>query len=77
MNNDGAIDIVVGNVSQANAVYFNEGDGSNFRSVNFGEASDGTYNLTTGDLNLDGYLDIAVANSGSKNKIYQNLPQKK
>ena len=77
MNNDDLLDIVIGNTGQQNAVFFNQGSGTTFREVRFGEASEVTYNLAVGDLNKDGYTDIAVANSGSENRIYINLPAKK
>ncbi len=33
-----------------------------------------TYNLAVGDLNQDGYLDVAVANSDAQNLVYLNRP---
>jgi hypothetical protein len=57
-------------------VYFNLDKGKSFKEVRFGDTSEITYNLDVGDLNKDGYTDIAVANSGGKNFIYLNLPLK-
>jgi hypothetical protein len=44
--------------------------------VLYGDPSEITYNLAVGDLNQDGYPDIAVANSNSQNLIYLNLAPK-
>ena len=74
MDNDNHPDIIVGNTAQPNAVFFNQGAGKNFREVRFGDPSRRTYNLAVGDLNQDGYTDIAVANSDGLNQIYLNRP---
>ncbi len=72
MNNDGDLDLIVGNVAQENAVFFNQGDGKGYREVRFGDESHATYGLDTGDLNGDGFEDIVVANSGSQNLVFLN-----
>jgi hypothetical protein len=72
LDNDGDIDIAVGNDTAPNAVFFNRGAGTSFFEVRFGEPSQVTYNLAVGDLNQDGYTDIAVANSDSQNQVYLN-----
>ena len=74
MNNDEFPDIVVGNAGQRNAVYLNLGDGISFIEQLFGSASEATYDLAVGDLDGDGYLDIAVANSDGQNPIHLNRP---
>ena len=44
--------------------------------VVFGEPEDVTYGLDVGDVNGDGYPDVAVAVSDGPNRIYLNLPEK-
>ena len=77
MDNDVHPDIVVGNVAQPNAVFFNHDDGRRFREVRFADPSQATYNLALGDLNQDGYIDIAVANSDAQNQVFLNRPRKR
>jgi hypothetical protein len=77
MDNDGDLDLVAGNVVQQNAVFFNLGDGHSFREVRFGNESAATYGLDTGDLDGDLFEDIAVANSGTENRVFLNRPLRK
>lgn len=81
MDNDTRPDIIVGNVQQPNAVFFNRVAGKDaevkFQETRFGDASHATYNLAVGDLNQDGYRDIAVANSDAQNVVYLNAPLQK
>ena len=72
MNNDQLPDVVVGNVGQSNAVYFNQGNGRQFQEMRFGEQSSATYGLDVGDLDGDGFLDIVTANSGTRNGVFYN-----
>ncbi len=74
MDKNGHLDIIVGNAGQPNSVFFNQGDGKDLREVRFGDPTHATYNLAIGDLNQDGYPEIAVANSDTQNFIYLNLP---
>jgi hypothetical protein len=43
---------------------------NSFTGNNFGTGSDDTYTLALGDVNGDGYLDIAVGNGGGQNVVY-------
>jgi len=79
LDGDGDLDIVVGNRGP-NAVYLNDG-AANFdwpgAAHNFGPGSDTTTNVTVGDVDGDGDLDILVGNSGilsygEPNAIYMN-----
>jgi len=74
MNGDGFVDIVVGNASQENRVYLNDGQG-NFPQQNthsFGTGSDDTYSLAIADVNSDGFLDIVQGNFQGLGHIYLN-----
>lgn len=72
MNRDGKPDIIGGNVDRPNVVFFNERDGTSFQRLEFGEAGGGiaTYGLAVGDMNGDGYPDIAVARTGASSGIF-------
>jgi len=87
MDNDGTPDLIVGNAGQENAVFFNQGDGTQFEEVRLtrrnreDETSNGidestvTYGVAVGDLDGDGYPDIAIANSDAQNLIFLNRPR--
>jgi hypothetical protein len=51
-------------------VFFNEGKGSTFQLVNFGDGKGAVYGLALGDLNKDGFPDIAAARSDAPNVVY-------
>ncbi|HID72164.1 MAG TPA: VCBS repeat-containing protein, partial [Thermoplasmata archaeon] len=73
VDNDGDIDIAVGNYGGQNVLYINDGDGTfDTTSYNFGTGSDNTRALAFGDFNNDGLLDIAVANYNQQNRVYIN-----
>jgi hypothetical protein len=57
-------------------VFFNQGDGVSFREFRFGDESRATYGLAVGDLDSDGFADIAVANSSAQNRFFLNRPRK-
>ena len=73
LDQDGDMDIVIGNAGQKNVVYLNEDKGNRFRSVTFGEAASATYCVELGDLNGDKYPDIVAGNSGTHNYVYLNV----
>jgi hypothetical protein len=74
LNVDGRIDIVVSSLAARSTAYFNDGSGRNFTPVQFGEASAGDYpfdsGFAIGDLDKDGYGDIAVARTGAPSVVY-------
>lgn len=87
MDNDGTPDLIAGNAGQENAVFFNQGMGESFKEVRlerdnpdrndnaeFNESTI-TYAIAVGDLNGDGYRDVAVANTDARNIIFLNRPR--
>jgi hypothetical protein len=72
VDRDGSMDIVAGTVERLNAVYFGNPLQGDFRVVRFGKAvTEGvSYGLAVGDLNRDGWPDVAVARSGELSRIY-------
>ncbi len=69
---DGDLDLAVGNYSQLNRLYRN--DGGMFVKVAgaLGVATDNTYSVAWGDYDGDGDLDLAVGNWGQVNRLYRN-----
>ncbi len=70
-DNDGFIDLFVGNNSTANALYRNNGDGTFTKITNAAPTLDRGYGCAWGDFNNDGNLDLFVANQ-SANYLYLN-----
>jgi len=73
LDDDGDLDIVVGNVEAASLVYFNDGPGG-FTSVSFGDDEGTVYGFGFGDFDEDGFQDIAVARSGARNMLHFGGP---
>ena len=79
VNNDGYLDIVVGNVfPNPNKLYLNNKTSTPFQGV-FGTriSNDayGTYAIALGDVNNDGYLDVVAGTSRfSPSRLYLNTP---
>ncbi len=75
LDNDGDLDLVVGNVGARNVAYFNAGDGTFETAASFGADGDATYWLVAGDVDGDGYDDVVEAVSESRNGVYLNRPR--
>jgi hypothetical protein len=71
LNGDGGLDIVAGNIGEANAVYLGTGDGQFGPGVLLG-GDQMTYTTAVADLDGDGDLDIVVGNVQEQNVAYLN-----
>lgn len=72
LDNDGDLDIAVGNTGQPNAVYLNDGAAGFAAGIRFGTGADATTSLALGDIDSDGDLDIVVGNAGQQSAVYLN-----
>lgn len=70
LNNDGIIDVVVGNIEAQAITYFNDGTGRSFTPVKFGDNKGTVYGFAIADLDRDGLQDIAAARSEAPNVVY-------
>jgi hypothetical protein len=59
-------------VNAPGIVYFNDGTGHGFAPVPFGDGQGAAYGIAIGDIDKDGWPDIAVARSGAPNVVYFN-----
>jgi hypothetical protein len=74
LNHDGKPDIIVGNVNAPSVAYLNNGSGHSFAPVQFGDDNGTVYGFAIGDLDKDGWMDIAAARSGAPNIVYFGGP---
>ena len=72
MDKDGKLDIVAGNYQAPGSVFFNRSAGAklNFQEGKWGDGKGAVYGLAIGDLDGDGWLDIAAARSDAPNGIW-------
>lgn len=74
LNNDGSLDIFVGNEHAPSQMFVSQGDGT-FADIakHAGTTNDRFAKSTVaGDFNADGWTDIYVSNLGGDNRLYQN-----
>ena len=72
MDKDGKLDIVAGNYQAPGSVFFNRSNGKqlDFTAVKWGDGKGAVYGLAIGDLDGDGWPDIAAARSDAPNAIW-------
>ena len=73
MRPDGHLDVVVGRAGAPGIVWFNAGPGQSFTRVDFGDGRGAVYGIAIGDLDGDGYPDIATARSDAPNVMYLSI----
>ncbi len=74
INNDGFLDLFVGNEKGHSRLYMNKGDGT-FEDISASSGVDKiafTKGVVAGDYDNDGYVDFYVTNIGSSNFLYRN-----
>jgi hypothetical protein len=69
---DGELELAVGNDGQPNYVYENEGEILGLAPVWSSGDTENTTSIAWGDWNQDGYLDLAIGNDGQVNQVYEN-----
>jgi len=71
---DGFPDIIAGGMEAQSLIFVNDGAGGFDRIERFGADTDVVFGLALADFNRDGRTDIAVANSGVRNRVYLGSP---
>jgi hypothetical protein len=76
LNRDGTLDIVVGNDKAPGSLLFNQGKGKRleFVTASWNDGKGAVYGVAIGDLDGDGWPDIAAARSDAPNGIWFNGP---
>jgi hypothetical protein len=75
VDRDGDLDLVAGNLGQANRLYLNNGTADPFSGVsgsNVSADAHSTYSVALGDVDRDGDLDLVAGNYGQANRLYLN-----
>jgi hypothetical protein len=75
VNNDGIVDLIIGNLYFGNQLLLNTGEDAIFGSAIDFPCSSGTVTLSLAvvDMDNDGHLDIAFGNVEQKNQLLMNL----
>ena len=74
VNNDGFIDLIIGNYNQANQLLLNTGEDAIFGSaIDIPCSGTQTSSLAVVDIDNDGHLDIVFGNWNQKNQLLMNL----
>ncbi len=61
---------MLGYTKGPHSVFFNDGSGRAFSEVRFGDEQGSAYGFALGDIDRDGFPDIALARSGAPNVLY-------
>lgn len=69
LDRNGRPDVIVGYVEARSIVFFNEWEGG-WTPVALGDSLGVAYGFATGDVDRDGFLDLAVARSGATNLLW-------
>lgn len=72
LNRDGLLDLVVGNDQLPGVILFNQGKGAQLRfaTVPWNDGAGSVYAIAIGDLDGDGWPDIAAARSDARNALW-------
>ncbi|OQY29536.1 MAG: hypothetical protein B6244_03260, partial [Candidatus Cloacimonetes bacterium 4572_55] len=74
IDNDGDLDLVVGNKDQPNRIYLNNlGSNPYSSSIDINPQADETRTIAVCDIDNDGYPDIITGNYHQPNRIYRNI----
>ena len=71
-DNDGDLDIAVGNDRAPNNIFLNDGNGNFLKGSNFGNNYSTTRNIIVSDIDKDGDQDILITNRRKENEICIN-----
>ncbi len=72
VDNDGDLDLAVGNYAMPNRLYRNEGGSLSESAVWSSADADETTSVAWGDVDNDGDLDLAVGNAFAPSRLYRN-----
>lgn len=61
LNRDGQLEILVGYVKAPGVIYFNDGSGTKYQRMPFGDDKGATYGMAAADLDGDGWPDSIEA----------------